>query len=66
MSLPLTPRESEILHWLAEGKTCMEISLILKTANSTVNHQANSLRRKLEANTAAQAVAEGFRRGLLK
>jgi LuxR family transcriptional regulator of spore coat protein len=64
--LPLTPRELEILQWLSEGKNCSEIATILGTAHSTVSHQANMMQHKLEAVTAAQAVAEGFRKGLLK
>jgi DNA-binding CsgD family transcriptional regulator len=62
----LTPRELEVLQWLSEGKNCSEIATILGTAHSTVSHQANMMQHKLEAVTAAQAVAEGFRKGLLK
>lgn len=42
--LGLTPREAEILFWIAQGKTSPEIAIILSTAPATVQrHVANFL-----------------------
>jgi DNA-binding response OmpR family regulator/DNA-binding CsgD family transcriptional regulator len=42
--LGLTPREAEILFWIAQGKTSPEIAIILATAPATVQrHVANFL-----------------------
>ncbi|MFP4282496.1 MAG: helix-turn-helix transcriptional regulator [Opitutales bacterium] len=43
----LTPRESEVLHWLAVGKTNPEIALILGTGVRTVQSQVISVFEKL-------------------
>ncbi|MBX5135061.1 LuxR family transcriptional regulator [Rhizobium lentis] len=62
---PLTRREMEILHYLAEGMTSMEISKMLKISNHTVDWYMNGLQAKLKAKNRQQAVALAFRHGLL-
>ncbi|MBX4958971.1 helix-turn-helix transcriptional regulator [Rhizobium lentis] len=62
---PLTRREMEILHYLAEGMTSMEISRMLKISNHTVDWYMNSLQAKLKAKNRQQAVALAFRHGLI-
>ena len=61
----LTPREAEVLHWLAEGKSNGEIGAILEIATGTVKLHVQSILAKLavENRTAAATVAR--ERGLL-
>ena len=61
----LTRREMEILHYLAEGMTSMEISKHLKISNHTVDWYMNGLQDKLRAKNRQQAVALAFRYGLI-
>ncbi|NEJ70006.1 LuxR family transcriptional regulator [Rhizobium phaseoli] len=62
---PLTRREMEILHYLAEGMTSMEISKMLKISNHTVDWYMNGLQNKLKAKNRQQAVALAFRHRLI-
>lgn len=57
--LGLSPRESEVLFWIAEGKTYPEISEILGAATRTVHKHAENLMRKLnvESRSAAMRIA---------
>lgn len=57
----LTPREREVLHWVAAGKTAWDIGMILFISADTVNKTIASAMRRLEACTRAQAVAEAIR-----
>lgn len=61
----LTLREEQILDGLAEGLTSPEIAAELNLATETVKFHSGSLRRKLGARNAAQAVAIAYHRGLL-
>jgi DNA-binding CsgD family transcriptional regulator len=61
----LTPREREVLTWLARGKTSKDVGDILKIAKRTVEAHANSAIRKLKANNRAQAIAIAMRDRLL-
>ncbi|WP_184471669.1 autoinducer binding domain-containing protein [Rhizobium esperanzae] len=63
---PLTRREMEILHYLAEGMTSIEISKMLKISNHTVDWYMNGLQNKLKAKNRQQAVALAFRHGLIR
>ncbi|NBD39139.1 MAG: response regulator [Verrucomicrobia bacterium] len=47
-ALGLTPREAEILYWMAKGKTSPEIATILDSALNTVKKHAQRIYRKLE------------------
>ncbi len=53
----LTPREREVLSWVAQGKRAREIGVILNIAKRTVDEHVHSATRKLGASTMAQAVA---------
>ena len=44
---PLSRREEEVAHWLAEGKTNREIAAILEVSPSTVKHHVASILDKL-------------------
>lgn len=54
----LTPREIEVAHWAAAGKTAWETSEILAIAETTVRAHLASLREKLDVATTTQAVAK--------
>lgn len=57
----LSPREREVLHWAAVGKTSWEISVILGTSERTVNFHLSNAARKLgtrgRSATCARALA---------
>jgi DNA-binding CsgD family transcriptional regulator len=53
----LTPREREVLTWVARGKSASDIGKILRIAKRTVDEHAQSAVRKLGAQNRAQAVA---------
>jgi DNA-binding CsgD family transcriptional regulator len=61
----MTPREGQILHLIAEGHTLPAIALHFGLSLSTVKTHAEHIRQRLGATNAANAVAIGFRRGLL-
>lgn len=58
-TLPISPREAEVLLWLARGKSNQDIADILKLSVRTVNKHLETTFRKLgvENRTAATAVA---------
>lgn len=53
----LTPREREILHWVAEGKRDGEIATILNLSVRTVEQHVRSCLRKLNVETRTAACA---------
>ena len=53
----LTPREREVLSWVAGGKSAWEIGVILNIAKRTVDEHVQTVTRKLNASTRAHAVA---------
>lgn len=62
---PLTPsafnlseRESEVLHWVAKGKTNPEIALILEISSFTVKNHMQRVFKKLDVSNRAQAVSK--------
>ena len=57
----LTPRQREILRWIAVGKTTWDVSAILGISEDTVKKTAASAMRRLNTHTRAQAVAEAIR-----
>lgn len=58
----LTPREAEVLSWLAKGKTNRDIAEILGMSPRTVNKHLEHIFEKLgvETRAAAAAIAAGF------
>jgi len=62
----LTVRESECLLWSAEGKTAMEISMILDISESTVNFHLKNAVIKLDSANKTHAVAKAILLGLIK
>lgn len=66
LTLGLTPREAEVLFWIAEGKGNAEIAVILGAGVRTIHKHAENLFRKLgcESRHAATVIALGVLRGL--
>lgn len=62
----LTVRESEILHWVHEGKSNMEIGVILGISGLTVKNHVQNILRKLKVQNRAQAVGKGLSLDLLR
>lgn len=62
----LTIREVEVLKWLCEGHRNERIAEKMNIAPVTVNYHLQEIRRKLGANTREQAVAMGFKQGILR
>ena len=46
--LSLTPREAEVLLWIAKGKTNKEIGQILEASPKTINKHSEKIYKKLE------------------
>lgn len=61
----LTERELQVLTGMSQGKSNAEIGRELYLSEDTIKTHARRLFRKLECHDRAQAVALGFRRGLV-
>ena len=62
----LTPREVDVLFWMARGKTRGEIADILVISESAVKRYLEACFRKLSVNNGALAVAKALRMGIIK
>ena len=60
-----TPKEKEITHWCAEGKSYGEIALILQISERTVKFHMKNVFEKLGAYNKPQAVAKSLNFGLI-
>ena len=63
---PLSPRETEILEYIAQGNANKEIAYTLGICNQTVKNHVTSIMRKLAANDRTHAVVLALRYGLIK
>ena len=61
----LSPRETEILRYIAAGYTTKEVAAALNIAESTAEWHISNVLVKLGAASRAEAVAIGLREGLL-
>jgi len=61
----LTARETEVLRWVANGKSAVEIGGILKITKRTVDEHVQTAVRKLGANNRTHAVALALRDGVI-
>ena len=61
----LAPREVEILHWIAHGKTNSEIASILNIGLPTVSTYIQRLFAKLEVNDRSAAAVKGVKFGII-
>ena len=62
----LTPRQQEILAYMAKGLTNVEIAEILRIRKDTVEEHVNLLLAKLDAANRTEAVAIAMRKQLIK
>lgn len=62
----LTPREREVLLWIAKGKTDWEIGEILKISEETASVHVRNCCRKLQAVTRTQAVVLAIKRSEIR
>ena len=62
----LSPREAEVLRFLASGLSAPQIARELHLSPSTVKTHLQRLYERLEVSDRAAAVAEGMRRGLIE
>lgn len=58
--LGLTPRQAEVLHWIAKGKTNEEISKILDCSFHTVKTHIREIFQRLEVTNRAGAIAAAY------
>jgi DNA-binding CsgD family transcriptional regulator len=63
---PLTPRELEVLTWVARGKTAEDTAQILSIAKRTVDEHVQTVIRKLGAGNRTHAVAIALSNHMLK
>jgi len=64
--LPLTPRETEILNYMAKGFLNKQIAGMLDISEQTIKNHVTSILRKLDANARTQAVITAVKRGIIK
>ncbi len=57
VTTPLTQRETQILHYIANGNTNKEVAHILGISDQTIKNHVSAILRKLNANDRAHAVA---------
>ena len=62
----LSPREIEVLRWVAAGKTNKEIGAQLFIREGTVKTHVKSLFQKLDVMSRAAAIGEAVRRGFVR
>ena len=64
--VPLSPREMEILQFIAQGKSNKEIAFDLGISRQTVKNHMTSILRKLAVNDRTQAAIYALRRGWIR
>lgn len=62
---PLTPRETEILTYMAQGYFNKQIAAKLSISEQTIKNHITSILRKLDANARTEAVVTALKRGLI-
>jgi DNA-binding NarL/FixJ family response regulator len=62
---PLTPRETEILNFMAKGYLNKQIASMLDISEQTIKNHVTSILRKLDANARTQAVITAVKRGII-
>lgn len=61
----LTPREREVLNWVAIGKSKWDIAQILRISEHGVDYHLRNIYKKLNVSTRVSAVAKAIRMGLI-
>ena len=62
---PLTPRETEILNYIARGYLNKQIAIKLEISEQTIKNHVTSILRKLNANARTEAVVLAIKQGLI-
>jgi len=62
---PLTPRETEILNYIAQGYLNKQIAIQLGISEQTIKNHVTSILRKLNANARTEAVVVAIKQGLI-
>lgn len=62
---PTTPRETEILDYIAQGYLNKQIAKKLGISEQTIKNHVTSILRKLNANARTEAVVIGIKQGLI-
>jgi len=62
---PLTPREKEILNYIAQGHLNKQIAIKLDISEQTIKNHVTSILRKLNANVRTEAVVIAIKQGLI-
>jgi DNA-binding NarL/FixJ family response regulator len=62
---PLTPRETEILNYIAQGYLNKQIAAELDISAQTIKNHVTSIMRKLTANSRTDAVVVAIKQGLI-
>lgn len=62
----LTPRERDVLSWVAVGKTAGEIATILSISEHTVGEHLKHIRRKLGTSNNAHSIVRALQTGQLR
>ena len=62
---PLTPREKEVLTYIAQGYPNKQIADELKISEQTIKNHVTSSLRKLNANSRTHAVVQAIKQGLI-
>lgn len=62
----LSSREKEVLHWLKQGKSSWDMSVILRISERTVNYHVYNIMEKLGAINRPQAVSIALHLGLIE
>lgn len=57
----ITPRQAEVLHWIAEGKTNKEIATILSCSFHTVKTHVKEIFQRLGVHSRTSAVSCAYR-----
>jgi DNA-binding CsgD family transcriptional regulator len=67
VTLPvISSRELEVIRWSSEGKTSVEIAIILGLSEHTINSYTTKILQKLHVVNRAQMVAKAIRMGLIQ
>lgn len=62
---PLTPRETEILNYMAQGYLNKQIAFEINISEQTIKNHVTSILRKLNANARTEAVVVAIKQGLI-
>jgi LuxR family quorum sensing-dependent transcriptional regulator len=62
----LSPRQRDVLHCASDGLSVQETAVRLKISRNTADSHLRAVRTRFGVTSTVQAVAEGFRRGLIR